>query len=324
MSPEPVSCVIKVCALDAPYLDVVIPHMIRQAKYPFAEVVVIADPRTSFTGKYARRRGQSDSSYRELLARLEQSGIVTRVVWAEATPTDVRAVLGRYFQGGVDGSWSHDVTGAPVYSALLGLEAARHDLVLHMDADMFFHSQAHSWVAEGIAQLDGDVSLWFVMTHAGPPAGPLGTAESLGDQNRQYAVWDAERQLWRFRHMTSRYFLADRRRLRERLPVVMLDGGLAPLEQCFSAALERAGAFRANLSLEGSWDLHVEDHRPPFPAWARSMAHLIERGLTPPGQRGIYDLNLRRSRWRIPWRALILRECPGAIQVIEERSRAAS
>lgn len=305
----PVSAVIKVCALDASFLEVTVPHMLRQASYPFAEVLLLADPRAVFTGKYASRRAASSAAYRQVLDRLQQSGVVTRVVWADGQREDIQRVLARYFRDPVEAAWSHDVTGAPVYSALLGLELARHDRVLHMDADMLFHGSGRSWVAEGLRQLDADAALWFIMTHAGPPAAALGTAASLGPGNQGRASWDAARALWLFRHVSSRYFLCDRRRLRGKLPVVLEHAGLAPLETCFSAALERESAFRANLALEGSWDLHLADHRPPFPGWALCIARLVERGIVPVAQRGVYDLNLRRDVLRIPWQALLRREC---------------
>jgi hypothetical protein len=306
--PEPVSAVIKVCALDAPYLSVTVPHMLAQAKYPFAETILLADARTSFTGKYATRATPDVGSYERVLADLE-ARVVDRVIWTAGTGSDVEATLGRYFADDARREWSHDRTGAPVYSALLGLELAAHDHVLLADADMLFHSAGPSWIAEGVATLRASPQTWFVMTHAGPPAAPIGTRESLGPRNRD-GHWSAEHGVWCFQHMTSRYFLTDRRRLRGNVPAVCVGDDLEPLELCFSAALRRSGAHRANLALEGSWDLHVHDHGPPFPMWADKIAKLVERGVVPRQQLGDYDLKLRLGMHRIPWRALLQREFP--------------
>jgi hypothetical protein len=308
-APEPVSAVIKVCALDAPYLSVTVPHMLAQAKYPFAERLLLADPRTSFTGKYATRADRDFAVYERVLAELEARGIVDRVIWATGTPADVESTLNLYFQGQRRNEWSHDRTGAPVYSALLGLELARHDYVVLFDADMLFHSAGPSWVAEGVAELKRAPDTWFVMTHAGPPPAPIGTPGSLGPRNAS-GHWNAERRVWSFRHMTSRYFLADRRRLRVRVPAVCVGDQLEPLEICFSAALRQTGSHRVNLALEGSWDLHAHDHGPPFPTWADRIAILVSRGVVPRHQLGDYDLKLRRGMHRIPWRALLQREFP--------------
>jgi len=98
--------------------------------------------------------------------------------------------------------------------------------------------------------------------------------------------------------------------LHGRVPVVAAGDELEPLEVCFSAALQQFGALRVNLAVEGSWDLHVHDHGPPFPAWANRIATLVERGLVPPQQLGDYDLKLRQGMHRIPWRALLQREFP--------------
>jgi hypothetical protein len=305
-----VSAVIKVCALDAPYLEITVPHMLRQAMYPFAEVILVADPRTSFTGKYSRRSRVAESAYRDVLKRLEARGIVDGVVWAAPSPEELKRTLEAYFTDPIEHRGSHDATGAPIYSALLGLELARSDLVLLMDADVFFCSLGKSWVAEGVSTLQRMAGCWLVMTHAGPPAGPIGTSQSLGPKNIHHATWDSAHDVWLFQHATSRYFLTDRRRLRGAVPVVTRPLGLAPLESCLSAGLQRAQAYRANLAIDGSWDLHAEDHREPFPAWAAHIAALVERGMVPEGQRGRYDLNLRRRAERVAWRALIERESP--------------
>ena len=306
---ETVSAVIKVCALDAPYLAVTVPHMLAQAKYPFAEKLIIADPRSTFTGKYATRTNVDLGSYRSVLAELEARRVVDRVIWASETSADVEAILGTYFMGGVRKRWSHDRTGAPVYSALLGLELARNHHVLLLDADMLFHSRGPSWVADGVARLKANPEVWFVMSHAGPPPAPMGTRDSLGPRNAR-GTWHPDAAAWCFRHVTSRYFLVDRRRLRGRVPIVTEGNELEPLETCFSAALQRFGALRINLAVEGNWDLHVHDHGPPFPAWADRIATLVERGVVPRQQLGDYDLKLRQGMHRIPWRALLQREFP--------------
>lgn len=309
MTPKPVTAAIKVCALDTPLLPLIVPHMLKQARYPFAETLLVADPRTDFSGKYARRSRVTRAEYEGTLASLVAAGHVDRVVWAEPEPAKVASLFERYFEEQVSVRWTHDMTGAPVFSALLGLEAAQHDLVVLFDADMLFHSSGTSWVAEGVQVLQELPSAWLVMTHAGPPAGPLGAPESLGLRN-QVGAWDAERRLWLFHHASSRYFLTDRRHLRGTIPAVYEKGQLEPLERCLSVALRARGAHRVNLAREGSWDLHVEDHGPPFPAWCRHVIALVERGLVPKQQLGHYDLNLRRAAQRRPWQALIQGEFP--------------
>lgn len=307
-----VSAVIKACALDAPYLEVMVAHMLRQARYPFAETILLVDPRTTFLGKYARRNTSAVSSFGKVLDRLQASGTISRLVVADADAhaDDVCATLGRYFESHVRMEFAHDRTGAPVYSALLGLEVARHDRVLLMDADMLFCSTGPSWVAAGLDLLERDPSLWFVMSHAGPPAGEPGTLASLDAQNRRSAVWDERLGAWCFQHVSTRYFLTDRRRLRGAIPAIEAEDGLEPLEYCLSRALERAAARRANLAFSGNWDLHVHDHDSPFPEWAPRIVQLIERGIVPAQQCADYDLRLRRAAHRIPWRRLLERHFP--------------
>jgi hypothetical protein len=65
--------------------------------------------------------------------------------------------------------------------------------------------------------------------------------------------------------------------------------------------LRRHGASRANLAIDGSWDLHVLAHERPFPQVAAALAAAVERGDVPETQRGLYDLRLDHPKARSAW-----------------------
>jgi hypothetical protein len=150
--------------------------------------------------------------------------------------------------------------------------------------------------------MSADRSLWLMMSHPGPPAGPPG--RSLAPPNARRAKWDAARSLWLFRTATTRYFLCDRRRLRGRLSVVRQRSGCAPLEVCITRAMARHSAYRGSTDGSRGWHLHAWSHASPFPDRCARIAGLVESGFFPDLQKGNYDLRLDRAADRAAWEAL--------------------
>jgi glycosyltransferase involved in cell wall biosynthesis len=302
-APAPaVGLMVKATVLDAPYLDVMVRHMAAQACYSFAERVIVVDRPPAFGGKYAARPQVSPESLDAVLDGLLRDGVIDEVRHVDPSPAVQHEITSRYFATPAQVP-THSVTGGPIYATLFGLESMRTDYILQMDADILFYTGEGSWVSRALACLMADRQLWMVMTHPGPPCGP--PARSLGWQQQAHARWDNEMQLWRFRHATTRYFLCDRRRLRDRVPIVRRASGCAPLEQCLSAALQQNDAYRANLGDLSSWHLHVWYHGAPFPEWASALASTVEAGLAPECQRGQYDLRLDRAFDRAEWSRLL-------------------
>ena len=317
-----VGVLIKATALDAPFLDVMVRHMIAQAKYPFAERVLVVDRPRSFTGKYSTRPRASERDLERTIAGLLRDGVVDDARDVDAAPHRVEEITHRYFESPERPVPTHAATGGPIYATLFGLESMSTDYVLQMDADVLFHSDGQSWVRRALQCMARDPNLWLMMTHPGPPTGPPG--RSLGARQRGQASWDEPHALWRFRHATTRYFLCDRRVLRGRVPLVETSRGVAPLEQCISRALQRHRAFRGALGDLASWHLHVWSHDPPFPAWARTLATAVEAGRFPETQRGRYDLRLDLAADRERWARVLERPEPnrsGAARTAKARGR---
>ncbi|MCB0253958.1 MAG: glycosyltransferase family 2 protein [Anaerolineae bacterium] len=298
----PISAMIKATVLDAPYLDVMVRHMLAQARYPFDERIIVVDKPAAFRGKYRSRPQGGEAEFDAVLERLLRDGVVDRVCPVDMASGQVRAITGRYFVQPARVP-THAATGGPIYATLFGLEAVRNDLVLQMDADLFFHSGETSWVRQAAARLAADPSLWLMMAHPGPPAGARG--QSLRGRNRRRAVWDDRYGIWRFRTATTRYFLGDRRRLRGRLEFVPMQAGCAPLETCIGRAMQRHGGYRGNLGSLEHWHLHAWYHGDPFPGWAAGLAQAIEAGRVPDVQRGDYDLRLDMPQHRQAWEEIL-------------------
>ena len=301
----PVAAVVKITALDAPFIGATVPHMLRQARFAFRERILVVDRRRTFTGKYASRSGGTLDELDRVAASLLDAGTIDRIVDVDDDPAVSDTIMRRYFGADAPRVPTHAVSGGPIYPTLFGLEAASVDHVAQFDADMLFHAGTQSWVALGLQALHGDPSIWFAMTHGGPPSGPPGAPHSLGVVNARRARWEPERQLWHYRTVSTRYFLTDRRRLHGRIRAVPMKGGVAPLEVCLSRAMQHAEATRVGVAVEDSWDLHPWSHASPFPQWAPRIAAAVERGEVPARQRGQYDLRLDRPADRRAWRTLL-------------------
>jgi hypothetical protein len=298
---------IKATTLDAPFLDVMVRHIIRQARYPFAERAIIVDRPAAFTGKFATRPRGSEEELNRVLDGLLQDRVIDCVREVDTDPRVIETVAATYFPQSAGRVPTHAAAGSPIHATLFGLESMSTNYVLQMDADVLFHTGPASWITRALECMQADARLWLMMTHPGPPAGPVG--QSLGRVNRGKAVWDGQLGIWRFRHATTRYFLCDRTMLRGRLALVQDLRGVAHLEQCISEALRQNGAFRGNLGDLQSWHLHVWHHGDPFPAWAPTLTAAVEAGSFPPIQRGCYDLRLDHPQHRAQWRQLL--EAPG-------------
>ncbi len=299
-----VSLIIKATTLDAPYLDTMVRHMIAQARYEFVERMIVVDRPTAFKGKYARRPHVSSKQLSVVLDQLLADGVIDRIQEMDTTPSVVQEIKDRFFSSDASRVRNYAASGGPIYPTLYSLESASTDLVLQMDADVFFYADTGvSWVEHALHIMNDDPHIWLMMTHPGPPAGPPG--KSLGNRNARRAIWDANLMLWLFRHATARYFLCDRRKLHHRLRYVPMAQGCAPLEQCISRALQEHGAFRGALGDLRTWHLHAWDHSEPFPQWVAAIARSVESGRVPVLQRGDYDLRLDNPSSRKKWAELL-------------------
>lgn len=301
----PVSVAIKATVLDAPYLGVMVPHMLEQMRHPVADRCVVVDGRNDFSGKYAARPRASRADLDRELDTLVQRGAIDRYVEVDYDAGRVADTMQRYFgQAGV-GVPTHALTGGPIYPTLFALENAPTDHVVQMDADVFFHSSGGSWLERGLRALSSNERVWLAMTHPGPFVEELGRTKCLGPANARRATWCDALSAWEFQSATTRYFLADKRRLHGRLLVARQGNRVRPLEECISLALKQNGASRINLAFVGSWHLHAHHHGPPFPEWASRLARAVEDGLFPPSQVGKYDLRLDHEPSRRDWAELL-------------------
>ncbi len=279
---SPVSAVVTASVLDAPYLAITLPHLMRQARFPFTERVVAIDRRMP-----DQRRGRPHGTAEQLeriVADAIAAGTIDRSVVLDTSEVARREVTGRYFESANGGSIAPDA----IYAVLAGLEAARHDLVAWFSADLVFHAAADGWIREGLPRLVRSPATWLVTTHAGPVSRTDAT-RWLRSLLRTADV--------RVPPGAARHMLCDRRRLRGRLRT--LEAGRGVVGRTLADAVER---HRAEVVVVDScWHLQPASHAPPFAQWIGNVVDAVEHGRLPEVQRdGL--LRLHQPTTRAAWR----------------------
>jgi len=317
----PVTLQINVAPTDLPHARSVLPHQLRQWAGQVQEVLFTLDlHRTPHGGRFGEAWEKRKGPMEELLAELCSQHPHAHVLRVDYGADAIREV-GESFLGG-ETVPAKDTKGAPVYPYFHGLHAARHELVLHLDSDLMFGGGSQTWVAEACRLLEGHTDVLACSPLPGPPMAEARLRTQSGSR------FEYDSPAFRFPTLSTRLFMIDRRRLRERLLPLRLQGpsrlvsrvkaklhGNPPYraaELMISDAMVRAGLSRVDFlgADPGMWSLH-----PPFrsPALYAALPRLIERieaGDVPEAQRGAYDLNdsmidmsaaRRRARLRRLW-----------------------
>jgi hypothetical protein len=322
MSGRPaVTLQISVAPTDLPHATHVLPHQLRQWSGQMEEIIFTYDlHRTAHGGRFGEGWEERRAPMLELLEGLCREHPHARVVEIDYAPETMRAVA-LNVTGGSELP-AKDTKGAPVYPYFFGLHVARNDLVMHLDSDLLFGGGSQTWISEACAVLEANPDVLACNPFPGPPA--------PGNELRTQSAprFEHTSPAYRFPQLSTRLFLLDRTRLRERILPLTLRGPIRLIsrikarlhgnppymaaELVLSEAMVDAGLSRIDLlgSDPGMWSLH-----PPYrsESFYRELPRLIERveaGDIPAAQRGDYDLNdsmldwsdaRRRARLRRIW-----------------------
>jgi hypothetical protein len=299
---------ISVAPTDLPHAVHTLPHQLRQWSGQVQEILFTFDlHRTTRGGRFGEGWEERRAPMLELLEDLCRQHAGARVVTVDYTP-EVVGEVARNFTGGSTIP-PKDTKGAPIYPYFFGLHVARNELVLHLDSDLMFGGASQTWVAEATDLLANEPDVLVCDPLPGPPApdNELRTQSAPRFEHGSLA--------FRFSTLSSRLFLVDRMRMRERLCPLELRGPIRPsshvkarlhgnppygaAEATISEAMAAAGLYRVDLlgAPPGMWSLH-----PPYrsDAFYRELPRLIERveaGNVPAAQRGDYELNDSMFDW---------------------------
>jgi hypothetical protein len=317
----PVTLQINVAPTDLPHAVSVLPHQLRQWGGQVQEILFTLDlHRTAHGGRFGEAWEERKDPMEALLQRLCDEYPSAHVSVVDYTDRTVRDVAESFLDEPL--MPAKDTKGAPIYPYFYGLYTAAHDYVLHLDSDLMFGGGSQTWVAEALELLDRHADVLACNPLAGPPLAEPAL------RGQRAARFEHDSRAFRFPTLSTRLFLIDRGRLRERLLPLHLQGPLRLVSRAKAAlhgnppyraaeivisdAMLEAGLSRVDFlgADPGMWSLH-----PPFrsPALYRELPALIARveaGDVPEAQRGEYDLNdslidmsaaRRRARLRRLW-----------------------
>ena len=299
---------VNVAPPDLPHARHTLPHQMRVWSAQVDEIVFTYDTTRPSRGRFAATWEQHRPGMDALLAALCAEHPHARIAEVDPSPATVAAVARAFLAA--DHVPAKDSRGGPMYSYFFGLHDARSDLILHTDSDMLFGGGSQHWLAEAAALLAEHPDVLF----AGPLPGPPHPRGVLPEQPVARPVAGLDN-THAFPTVTTRVFLVDRVRLRERLgPLPLLPPVLrrsrlkaavnrhppyAMPEQLISSAMAEHGALRVDLlgSDPGMWSLHPADRSPNFYAALPRVVDRVESGDMPPGQLGVYDVGSELVDW---------------------------
>jgi hypothetical protein len=299
---------INVAPTDLPHARSILPHQLRQWGGQVEEILFTLDlHRTPRGGRFAEGWDERREPMLRLLGDLCDEYPGAHVAQVDYTPEAMRDVA-RTFTDGVPIP-AKDTKGAPFYPYLHGLHVARNDLVFHLDSDIMFGGSSQTWVAEACELLGDSEDVLACSPLPGPPAG----AGRLRGQAAPRIEHSSP--AFRFPGLSTRLFLIDRERLRERLLPLHLLGPVRPVssvkarlhgnplyraaELTISDAMRAAGLLRVDFlgADPGVWSLHPPYRSPKFYRELPRLIQRIETGDIPDAQRGDYEIDDSMFDW---------------------------
>lgn len=315
----PVTLQISLAPSDYRHARHLLPHQVRTWHGQAAEILVTIDFHRS-AGRFSERWQEG----RELIVPLAESLPGVRVAMVDYSPDAMARVSAEFFGG--RRIPMKDFRGGPYYAYFFGLAEARHDHVLHVDADMFFGGGSQTWLAEAVAHMAGHPEVLFAAPLPGPPRddGRLLQLEAEPEPGEPHA--------YRFPLMSTRLFLLSRAKFRStigalqtRRPPALKNAVIAVLEgnppedlpeHLLTDAMREHGLVRREFlgRAPGMWSLHPPYRGADFYARLPELIQRVETGDLPEAQRGDHDINesmvdwsepkarMARNRW---WRRLL-------------------
>lgn len=318
MTRPPVTLQISLAPSDYAHARHLLPHQARTWRNQVDEILITVDFHRS-AGRFSARWEEG----RERILPLARSIEGAQVVEVDYGPEARKRVSAAFF-GGKGPVPEKDFRGGPFYTYFFGLTEATHDRVFHTDSDMFFGGGSSTWMDEAVAAYQADASLLVSAPHPGPPspAGHLLSQTATPEPGTAHAH--------RFDNMSTRLFLIDRKRFREKigsLPLrrpgfrntakAVIEGNPAAElpEHLFTEAMQLHGLIRREFlgTAPGMWHLHPPYRCADFYQQLPKLIERVESGDIPAEQRGIHDIHaglvdwsealeqLRQNRW---WKRL--------------------
>jgi hypothetical protein len=284
---------------DVRFMMHTIPHLVRMCNYPFFERVLVIDTAPPAPRYLSNPHLGTMDQLRDCCAQLVADGMVDRLADINYSEAFRRQAYQKHFRGSI--RETHNYRGYPILGMMFAIEDARSDYFLHFDSDMLlYQAQGYNWIANALSMIQSHPDLLLLAPRPGPPSVD-GRLEQRGVEYRH-----DPRGVFRFKRVTSRRFLIDRRRFESMLPLKPLytswkqkirtlltgHGTLQSWENMVTYRMAQTNFVRADLDSPHAWALHTPNHGAAFLEALPSIIEKVESGWYPPEQAGDYDLRL--------------------------------
>ena len=295
------SCTLSITSArpDAAFLALIVRHLVRACSFPFVERVLVMDTAPLAARYFADPKLASMEQFRAIGEKLIHDGVIDRIAFPDYSPPARHSVYSKHL--GADHWETHDFRGTQVLGTMQQIDQARGDYFLHFDSDiLLFQKPGFNWVSEGIKLLTEIPEVMVALPRPGPPRVDGQLKQPVASYARD------PRGFFRFKFISSRRFLIDRRKFEKILPFKPLfvswkrkllstftrHSAMLNWEQMATARMEQTSFIRADLDSQDAWTLHAPDHGPRFQAALPGIINKLETGWFPPQQAGDYDLRL--------------------------------
>ena len=313
--PYRVAMQINIYPMDFRHAEHLLEHQIRIWGPMVDRIVITVDTHRSRSGRYRGRQYlEYQAALRKLLSEFAASHPQIETIEVDYSPAARREVGQAFF--GVDDVPAKAWDGGPFYAYFFGLLHSRARYIMHFDSDIIFGGLSTRWIDEAIALFDAHPDALLLAPLAGPPRDD-GALFGHGDPYEMLPPV-AGAPAYRFQGASTRIFMIDMKRLRERignLPLMrptpkqrtksrLLGNSpeVVEAEVLLARAMTAHGMYRIDFlgSPPGMWSVH-----PPYrgEAFYRGLPQLVldmESGAVPDSQRGAYEVNDDMVDWSIP------------------------
>lgn len=304
---------------DLPHARHTLPHQLRQWGGQVDEFLLTTDLHRVKHGHFGEGWDERRAPLAQLIADLAAEFPNIRALDVDYSPASSRRVSDMFFRGRPVPP--KDLRGAPIYPYYFGLEAARNDVVIHIDSDMMFGGGSQTWVGEALELFASDPQVLTCSPLAGPP-----TRDGTLPGQAAAVRYDGLPGAFRFSWFSTRIFALSKSRFTQRIGGVeprrpewrgairaVLQGNpMADLaENVFSDAMAAAGMYRVDFLGQGNgmWSLHPPYRSAAFYEQLPDLIARIESGDVPDAQCGYYDIKdalfdwstARAAKRRKPW-----------------------
>ena len=287
-----VSLLIKTCYMEWRIIERFIRHQVSQLEGPsvFFEKVVVVDTRAD---GFLRQYDTPDpAAYRAAMSRLQNDGVVDRVIYAPDEERLIRETYQQWFGTEAEADDTHAANGQQIFATLYGFDACRGDYVLQIDSDLIIGRQddAHDYLADMIEVLKNDANALFVQL-------PVSNSD-----RRHYTPGRSDGDNWR---VEVRGCLFDRERLQSVRPVPnRVQGGQwqLPWHRAFDRLIAESEFRTYRGGRPETFFIHTPNDRKTDAEQLFGIIDRVEQGYVPSAQAGQVNLTGNRQEWAGPKR----------------------